>query len=365
MSVTIEVFDRFDHKLCELGAGEVQVGTRSWCLDYIGTADFQIPRTNAKLTRANFGQMNLIKIRSSHGIPDWGGRIKSVEWSTPEYVTITCESKESLLRRQTILNTDVSGITTGSWWQCSQGGMVRLVIQALLANGLGGLYLGAIDESGPLVGNIVSGEDVWETFIPRLRRASWWYETWVDADGKFYWQKRRGQDRQTQVRLFVGQDGVGLSGARYTIDYTGVITEGVAYGTATNWEHKYKFAFQRSDLLATYGVLMKSTDADDNSPGEALEAAKRITAEPKETLDLRIIDKSSAWASFWVGDTIMVNAPKMGWANEGGLLKPFRVTGLELQESVGAMRVIGEFFPTITWETAPGLEIDQSRLKGS
>lgn len=349
MTATIELYNRKGtQQLAELRAGEFQLGTRSYCLTKIGDCDFRVPANSAKATADNLGSLNLLVIRSDTGAPNWGGRIESVEWKSPEWVDVKAASKESLLRRQNLYELDalVKGAAT-------TGQALEEIIGHHIRHGLVGLTIGKIDRGGPVLRLDCYGEDIWDTVIPKFREKTRepnrdrQYECWVTWDGKFYWQPQRGKDRRGEVLLVGGSNGHIIGGAgSYRIDYSKIITTGHAFGPG-NWEHKIRRSHTDYGLQYKWGVLSASTDVGEGKGDAVYQAAVMLTRGPAETFDLTINNRNGIWSNLGIGDIIRVRLPHHGWvADDGALDTDIRITAFEIQEEPQRMRLIAK-----VWES--------------
>ncbi len=349
MSATIEILSPDGVKLAEFGAGEFRLGTRSWCLTEAGDADFDVPRNNPKVRSDYLTLPNLVRIKSSTGVPGWYGPIAKVNWSDPEWMRVTCESAETLLGTCNIITTHDTHLTTGAY--------LKQCLQEAFDFGLYGVSIGAIDLGGPTCHFPSVAANLWDEILPDLRSRSWSqgfarnsngaYQFWTEADGQMYWQPRRGVDRRRSLCLHVGAGGVGYATPNFEIDYRRVVTVGIGLGNASAADEKERRDYEDKDLSAKYRRRSRIIDADGNTSDIVLDAAKRGIHHPERALDVTIDNWADTWLKFWVGDLIRVSDPRSGYPDEGGMLYDCRVTGIEIQEEAERMRVIGKEWPKI------------------
>lgn len=336
MTALIKCYDRVGNYLDVLD--KAQLGTRSWVLNRIGDFDFRVPRNDDKATETNLGKLNMITVESDTGIPDWGGRVARVNWSDEKWLYVECESKESFLRRRIIAKTEtISGIA-------------GKIIYQLLPRDVPGLIINYANFDVTGSGGLITpaGWDIWDRLIPELlkiteQESGEAEETWIDADGTFHWKIQRGTDKSNSVILRSGYDTV--KWGTYKIDYSEFITQAWGFGNATYWTDKAK---ERQRLKASYndwGILEGVTHCSSNTSSNTAKYARqrvRECPEPLKTLDITIINRNSVWSKFWIGDTVRVIIPELGWQESGGVDDSMKVTGIEVQEEPQLMRITGE-----------------------
>jgi hypothetical protein len=349
MTATIEILDRRGNPLTQLGTGEFQLGTRSWCLTEAGDADFDVPRNNPKVCEANLSAPNIVRIRSSTGIPGWYGPITRVRWTSPEWVNVTCESGETLLRQTAVIITPTSVNHTSM----TAGAFLLQALQAAIAHGKTGFSIGNIDLGGPVLPFTSQASDLWEQVIPTLRGALWPDAHlsggntaaancfWVDENGACQWQPQRGQDRRQTCCIHVGAGGVCYSTPTFEENYRDIVTYGFGLGNDSNWDEK-AIAEYSSPSVARWGVRDGTKDATGNRGDQAEQAARQAITDKRRALDITIDNEDAAWLRFWLGDIILVSDPRSYWPEAGGLLWGCRVEGIEVEEEAQRMRVIGK-----------------------
>jgi hypothetical protein len=343
MTATIEILDRHGNPLTQLGAGEFRLGTRSWCLTEAGDADFDVPRNNPKVCADNL-EAKLVRIRSSTGIPGWYGQITKVRWTSPEWVSVTCESGETLLRQTAV-------ILTGNNTAATSGAFLLQCLQAALAHGKTGFSVGNIDLGGPVVSFEAQASDLWEQVIPTLRGTHWGTATssdqsqycfWVDELGASHWQPQRGRDLRQTVCLHVGAGGVGYSTPIFEENYRDIVTYGIGLGNDSDWEHKSRADYPAAELVARWGVRDGVKDAAGNRMDQAAAAAQQAINGQRRALDVTITDQDDAWLRFWLGDLILVSEPRSYWAEQGGLLWGCRIECINVEEEAQRLRIGGK-----------------------
>jgi len=341
MTAIVKCYDRLGNYLDVLD--NAQLGTRSWVSNRIGDFDFRLPRTDPKATEVNLGKMNLIQVESDTGVSDWGGRIKEVIWEDAAYIYVKCESKEALLRRRTVnLQWNVSGFTAGG-----------IVFQAFIQErnspgGIPGISYGHINTSEGETGSFeIHDMDLWDDviqdmlqFVDDQREKAY---VWVEADGKFYWELTRGEDKSATVIL---RSGYHINKwPRYRIDYSGIITQAVGLSNQAGWDNKYRKPQRNIPAWNEWGPLEKSvlgklcTSAACAEKQARMEIRKHYA--PVQMLDIQINNRDGIWSDFWIGDTVRVIIPNFGWEEEGGCDVKLKIQGIEVQEKLEKMRIIG------------------------
>ena len=341
MTAIVKCYDRLGNYLDVLN--NAQLGTRSWVSNRIGDFDFRLPRTDPKATKVNLGKMNLIQVESDTGVSDWGGRIKEVIWENPTYIYAKCESKEALLRRRNVnLSYAVSGITAGG-----------IVFQTFMQErnspeGIPGISYGHINSSEGETGSFeIYDMDLWDDVIQDMlqfvddRREKAY--VWVEADGKFYWELTRGEDRSATVILRSGYHI--LKWPRYRIDYSSIITQAIGLSNQASWYNKHRMPQRNIPAWSEWGTLEKSVLGKLCTSAACAEKQARMEIRkyyaPVEMLDIQINNRDGIWADFWIGDTVRVSVPNFGWAEEGGCDVKLKIQGIEIQEKPEKMRIIG------------------------
>jgi hypothetical protein len=345
MAAVIEIMDRHGQPLTSLGAGEFRLGTRSWCMREAGQATFDIPSNNPKICEANFSAPNIVRIRSSTRIPGWYGPITDVDWPSPEWVKITCQSGETLLRQTAVIigmGPNLPAMTSGAF-------LLKALTDAL-AHGKTGFSIGNIDVGGPVVPLASQATDLWEQVIPMLRGVHWMAATasdtseycfWVDENGACHWQPQRGRDLRQTVCIHVGAGGVGYTNPTFRESYRDIVTNGFGLGNDSKWELKALYEY-KSPLIARWGVRDGIKDAGGNRMDQAEYAARQVIRDKQRAMDITIDNDADAWLRFWVGDLITVSDPRSYWPEQGGLLWGCRVEAIEVEEEAQRMRVIGK-----------------------
>jgi len=360
MTAQIKCYDRVGNSLEVLD--KAQLGTRSWVLNRIGDFDFRIPRNDDKATETNLGKLNLITVQSDIDIPDWGGRVAQLDWSDEKWLYVRCESKESLLRRHLIVH-------SVSYGQLTAGHMALLLIDSELRKpgGIPGIAIGDIDTvGGAWVDTFTApGWDLWDRCIPELLKTTEQEsgeeeETWVDADGSFNWKIQRGTDKSASVVLRSGYHIV--KWGSYKIDYSRFITQAWGFGNATAWDSKAKELQRLTDGYDEWGVLEGYTFCTSNTSSNTAKYARqavRKNPEPQRTLDFIIMNRNDIWEDFWVGDTVRVVIPNLGWQSSGGFDENMKITGIEVQEEPGLMRITGRLPKTYSLEQANFVSVSE------
>jgi len=338
MTAIVKCYDRQGNFLDTLN--DAQIGTRSWVLNRIGDLDFRVLRNDPKATETNLGKMNLIIVESDTGVPDWGGRVRSVDWSDDKWLFVECDSKESLLRRHVIKEYTAHK---------SAGAIINDILQAELADtgGIPGLSLGTIDTAGDGGDFTIHGWDIWDRIIPELlkiteKESGSPEECWVDADGTFNWKINRGTDKSADVILRSGYHILKWSSLK--IDYSKLITQCWGFGNAVDWTEKAKVLWREQEPWDRWSTLEGTIMSTSNTTFRAEKYARnevRKHDQPDETLDFMVVNRGSVWSEFWVGDTVRVVIPHIGWQESGGFDGEVKVTGIEIQEKPQKMRVIG------------------------
>lgn len=340
MTAIVRCYDRLGNFLDVLD--NAQLGTRSWVTNRIGDFDFRLPRTDPKATRENLGKLNMIRVESDTGIPDWGGRIKDLSWEDAAYVYVRCESKEGLLRRHVI--EDYSRTT-----RQTTGQIIQAILQQELAasGGIPGISIGKIENSGETTEYTAHGLDLWDDviqdmlqFLDDVRKRAF---VWVDADGKFYWQMTRGKDLSAMVVL---RSGYHLQKwPRYRIDYSKILTQAIGYSNQSDWKLKHKMRQRNLPAWNDWGTLEGTITAKRGESAATAEKFARMLVRanyaPTEMLDIQINNRDGIWSQFWIGDTVRVVIPNFGWQESGGCDVKLNITGIEVQEKPQVMRIIG------------------------
>ena len=355
MTATVKCCSRVGDLLDVLD--NAQLGTRSWVSNRIGDFDFRLPRTDPKATKTNLGRMNLIQVDSDTGVKPWGGRIKEVIWEDPAYIYVKCESKEALLRRQNVyLSCNSASMTPGSLlWQF-------IPYQSSRAAFPGDIHSisGSIDSGGETGDWSIHDIDLWDGLIQQIlqfvtdRRLKPYI--WVEADGVFYFQYSRGVDRSATVILRSGYHI--QKWPRYRLDYTQIITQAVGSTNHAQWGYKLRMPVRNIPAYNEWGALETAVQTVScTSAACAKKHAKMHIREnyaALEMLDIQINNRDGIWGKFWIGDVVRVVIPNFGWEEEGGCDVKLKIQGIEIQEKVEKMRIIGSVvLPTVddSWGT--------------
>ena len=339
MTCSVKIFSRTDRLLTELN--NFHIGTRSWVLNGAGDCDLVVPRTDPKATEENFGQKNLVVIESDTGIPAWGGQVQEVDWSAPEWLKIRLRSKEILLRKHL-------GILAGT---LRPGDVVQQLLSRLIvANELPGITPGAIYRGGGMYPYDIRAWDMYDKILPELIKSTekdepQEHEWFVDGHGVFHWTSGRGEDRSALVVLRSGYHLSKWPG--YKLQYDKILTRALGLGNAVSWADTTKSYWTEPTAAARWGILEEAIDVPSNTVMRTEKYARRLVRRnwsPREMMDITINNRDGVWTQFWMGDIVRIVIPDFGWAERGGCDTKIRVVGIEVEEEVRKMRIIGTVF---------------------
>jgi hypothetical protein len=131
------------------------------------------------------------------------------------------------------------------------------------------------------------------------------------------------------------------------LDFSKLVSRAVAWGaqsesTAGLPNIGNVQAYEDAQARGEYGLLSASLDGA-NADLSLLALAQNYVAlnkEPVERLDFRIVNRAGVFGTFWIGDTIRVIIPQLGWPEYGGVDLYMRVGGIELDERAQEMRIV-------------------------
>lgn len=246
----------------------------------------------------------------------WGGVVAAVRVDGAE-VEIAAKSFHVLLRKR---------LTPRRRWPttASAGVVARALLRHASRAEATHVVVGAIDEGLPEVRFTWDRQDVYEDALPSLAGAAG-AEWAVDADRRFSFVRRLGEDKSASVKLV---DSLHLANPVYAVDFWPV--ENVLTGYGADPErgpgkniHRRKrrqpypeAVIQDAESVARHGPLEGVRDYADTRERDGVAARLRrdlpAVAEPVRTLSAAVPRSSGLWPALREGDTVRVELAEAG-----------------------------------------------------
>lgn len=309
--------------------------SRTWVLNDIGTATYELPITQPDLSRiVELGAINWLY---EDGVPPFVGYVEERSW-TDSSVRVGLRSAEGLLRGQLTRQ----GLVLGADGQASVGTVAyNVFLSGVLRNSTVPLRAGIFDAEGARFVEY-SYADVFDAFskLAENYRAAFW----VDENLTVHFRSQRGADKTGSVVLVQGRN---LINVQITETIAETINAAVGLGEGNDLAKRPKKALRFTPVGQFKAeVLTLSGAADSETVTKMTEDELRKRRHPKITIDAELVKTAPEWGQFFLGDIVKVVSSVVPWGNEYNC----RVVGVEIGQE-DKMRLVLSVIPQTIGET--------------
>jgi hypothetical protein len=322
-------------------SGNATTVNRTWVLNDIGSATYELPITEPDLeTITQFGAIHWLY---EDDTPTFVGYVEERSWSSNS-VRIGLRSAEGLLRGQLTRQ----GLVLGAGSPTSAGVVAyNVFISGVLRNSTVPLRAGVFDAAGARF-VALDYADVFEVFSKLAENYSAAF--WVDEDLNTHFRTARGSDKSEQVFLFEGRN---LINFQLNESIADSINAAVGVGDKEPTSEvdgiaaRYK-APLRYPVLGRFKaeVLNLSEAADPETVKIRTKEAIIARRNPVTTIDAELVRSAVEFGQFGLGDIVKVVSTAVPWIAEYNC----RVIGMEIGQE-DKMRLVLE----VIWP-APAVE---------
>ncbi len=331
METRVRVFSRNGLALEEFDNVPV---VRSWVLNGIGTAKFEIPKTDTKATETNLQFGNPILIEHDRA-GAWGGVISSPRGWTASTIQVTAYDPGIYFKRRytpltpgprgtpgDVVKDLISVINNAEDTLIREGDTIFLGGRAVTSRAINAMCWDA------LVGEAARSLGEWE-FIPDTSTGI--------LNFKMNWYQQAGQYRN-EVALSEGHniersDGVTMIEEGEIVNSARGFIKGVSGGNivaADAVEETSKNKFGLSQMIKSVGST--------GDPQYVADGMVTNMAYPRRRWDIVALDVDNTFDQLRLGDTIQLMMPGYGFTNQAvGTSVRVRIIGREFDDSTGKM----------------------------
>lgn len=297
--------------------GNATAINRTWVLNDIGTASYELPVTQPDLDKiVALGAINWIY---EDGVPPFVGYVEERSWSD-DSVSVNLRAAEGLLKGQLTRQ----GLVIGADGKASAGTVAyNAFLSGVMRNSQVPLRPGVFDARGARFVEY-NYEDVYEAFSKLAENYQAFF--WVDENLTVHFRSERGSDKTNSVILIQGRN---LINVRVTETISETINAAVGLGSGSNLVEKPKKALKFPPTGQFRAAVLSLSDAADGATVERMTEEELVKRRhPKITIEAELVRDAAAWGQFWLGDTVKIITTAVPWGGDYNCL----VIGAEVAE---------------------------------
>lgn len=309
--------------------------TRTWVLNDVGTATYELPSTQPDLARiAALGAVNWLY---EDGVPPFVGYVEERSGGDGA-VQVKLRAAEGMLKGQLTRQ----GLVLGADGRTSVGSIAyNIFISGVMHNSTVPLRAGVFDAPGARFMQY-DYADVLDAYT-RLA-ADYTAAFWVDDDLLVHFRAARGSDKRDDIILVQGRN---LVNVQITESIADTINAAVGLGDGADMATRPKKALRfTTGYQFKAEVLNLSGVTDGAAAATQTEEELRSRRHPKVTIDAELVRSAPEWGQFFLGDIVRVVSTAVPWEAE----YICRVVGAEVGQE-DKMRLVLAVIPPDTADT--------------